>query len=49
MLTLIEQLLWWQWINSVMDGIGFGLSAIVILWLAVKVMKLEERVRGLGR
>lgn len=30
-LSLIEQLLLWQWINSVMDGIGFGLAALAIL------------------
>jgi len=47
MLELIEQLLLWQWVNSVMDAVGFGLGAVAILVLALRVYALENRFRDL--
>lgn len=49
LLSLIEELLRWQWINCVMDGIGFAVGAVVILVLYIKIVRLESRINGLVR
>ena len=43
--VLVEELIRWQQMNAYMDAAGFGVCAIALCWLIIRVLRIERAIR----